>query len=108
MGCKSCHSVNRSPNHDTDTDQIFEAGWKERQWKWPLVPGENGYIGPIASWVGAGQTSYFDPRRADPNDTFTYPVRDLTRNAQTSMSYHEHWWFGKLGNGSQIEPGNYT
>jgi hypothetical protein len=81
---------------------------KERQWKWPLVPGENGYIGPIASWVGAGQINYFDPRRADPNETFTYPVRDLTRNAQTSMAYHEHWWFGKLGNGSQIEPCNYT
>jgi hypothetical protein len=88
--------------------QIFEAGWKERQFKWPLVPGENGYIGPVASWVGAGQVSNFNPSFYDPDETYTYPRRDLFRNAQTTQAYHEHWWFGKLGNGSQIEPGKYT
>ncbi|KAH6693713.1 subtilase [Plectosphaerella plurivora] len=86
---------------------IFEAGWTERQWKWPLVPGENGYIGPAASWYGAGQVNWF-PANEDPDETYTYPRRDLFRNAQTTQSYHEHWWFGKLGNGSQIEPGKYT
>ncbi|GKT44376.1 uncharacterized protein ColSpa_04557 [Colletotrichum spaethianum] len=36
------------------------------------------------------------------------PQVDLFRNAQTQNSYHEFWWFGKLGNGTQIELGNYT
>lgn len=56
----------------------------------------------------AGSVSYFDPNVYDPDDTWTYPEVDLYRNAQTQASYHEFWWFGKLGNGSQIELGNYT
>ncbi|KAI1498894.1 subtilase [Biscogniauxia marginata] len=87
---------------------IFEADWEESQWTWPLVAGENGYIGPGTSWVNAGKMSYFDPDRYDPDETFTYPVLDVTRNAFTIFSGSEYWWFGKLGNGSQIANGNYT
>jgi hypothetical protein len=72
------------------------------------VQGENGYIGPATSHVLAESLSFFDPDRYDPDDTFTYPVVDLFRNAQTQNSFHQFWWFGKLGNGSQIELGNYT
>ncbi|KAJ9149758.1 Subtilisin-like protein [Pleurostoma richardsiae] len=81
---------------------IFEEDWSESQWSYPPVPGENGYIGPATYWVGVGSTSYFDPRYYDPNDTATYPVTDIYRSSP------EFWWFGKLGNGSQIELGNYT
>ncbi|KAF6802111.1 serine endopeptidase, partial [Colletotrichum musicola] len=87
---------------------IYEPGWTERQWEYPPVPGKNGYIGPATSHVVAGSVSYFDPDLYDPDDTWTYPKVDLYRNAQTQASYHEFWWFGKLGNGSQIELGNYT
>ncbi|KAI5917669.1 subtilase [Camillea tinctor] len=87
---------------------IFEPDWEESQWTWPLVPGENGYVGPATSWTGAGQVSYFDPDLYDPNDTYTYPILDETRNAYTTLSANEYWWFGKLGNGSQIANGNYT
>ncbi|KAL0944808.1 serine endopeptidase [Colletotrichum truncatum] len=87
---------------------IYEAGWTERQWEYPPVPGKNGYIGPATSHVVTGSVSYFDPNVYDPDDTWTYPKVDLYRNAQTQASYHEFWWFGKLGNGSQIELGNYT
>ncbi|KZL77857.1 serin endopeptidase (subtilase) [Colletotrichum tofieldiae] len=87
---------------------IYEAGWTERQWEYPPVPEKNGYIGPATSHVVAGSVSYFDPNVYDPDDTWTYPQVDLYRNAQTQASYHEFWWFGKLGNGSQIELGNYT
>ncbi|KAJ0314315.1 hypothetical protein Brms1b_006981 [Colletotrichum noveboracense] len=87
---------------------IYEPGWTERQWEYPPVPGKNGYIGPATSHVVAGSVSYFDPNVYDPDDTWTYPEVDLYRNAQTQASYHEFWWFGKLGNGSQIELGNYT
>ncbi|KAL0933866.1 subtilase [Colletotrichum truncatum] len=85
---------------------IYEAGWTERKWTYPPVVGENGYIGSAASWVGSGDVAVFDPATYDPNETFTYPITDVSRN--TATSYHEHWWFGKLGNGTQIAPGNYT
>ncbi|EXF86199.1 subtilase [Colletotrichum fioriniae PJ7] len=85
---------------------IYEAGWTERQWVYPPVEGQNGYIGSAASWVGSGEIQTFDPAQYDPNDTFTYPITDIYRNA--GATYHEHWWFGKLGNGTQIAPGNYT
>ncbi|TDZ16764.1 Minor extracellular protease vpr [Colletotrichum orbiculare MAFF 240422] len=84
---------------------VFEAGWTERRWAYPPVVGENGYVGSVASWVGAGDVAVFDPARYDPDETFTYPITDVYRNA--GASYFEHWWFGKLGNGSQIAPGRY-
>ncbi|KAF3061843.1 Minor extracellular protease vpr [Daldinia childiae] len=79
---------------------IYEAGWNESQWSYPPVEGENGYIGPAASWNGDG--GVFDDRYYDPNDTFTYPRTDILRGGW------DHTWFGKLGNGSQIANGNYT
>ncbi|KAJ0311147.1 hypothetical protein COL516b_001851 [Colletotrichum fioriniae] len=85
---------------------VFEAGWTERQWKYPPVPGENGHIGTIASWVGSGRVEAIDTSIYDPNETFTYPIMDRNRNG--AYEQDEHWWFGKLGNGSQIAVGNYT
>ncbi|KAH7336342.1 subtilase [Rhexocercosporidium sp. MPI-PUGE-AT-0058] len=87
---------------------IFDKTWTERDWVYPPVVGQNGYIGPATSWVGAGQVTWIDLRYHDPNETWTYPATDVFRNAQTVASFHEYWWFGKLGNGSQIEVGNYT
>ncbi|KAI0895255.1 subtilisin-like protein [Annulohypoxylon nitens] len=79
---------------------IYEANWNESQWKYPPVEGENGYIGPAASWNGS--QSYFDPSVNNPNDTFTYPLTDQLRGGW------DHSWFGRLGNGSQIANGVYT
>ena len=66
------------------------------------MPGENGYIGAATYWYGMASVNYFDPRLYDPNDTLTYPLTDVARGSPT------FWWFGKLGNGSQIALGNYT
>lgn len=85
---------------------MYEAGWNESRWTYPPVEGEDGYIGPVASWVGSDLSSYFDPDQWDPNDTFTYPITDTIRSRNGHWS--SHWWFGKLGNGSQIELGKYT
>ncbi|KAI4864775.1 subtilisin-like protein [Hypoxylon rubiginosum] len=79
---------------------VYEAGWNESQWSYPPVEGENGYVGPAASWNGSAGN--FDPRYYDPNETFTFPRTDTLRGGL------DHWWFGKLGNGSQIANGNYT
>lgn len=85
---------------------IYEAGFSERSWKYPPVVGESGYIGSAASWVDAGEVASFDPKLDDPNQTFSYPVTDVYRS--TASSSFEHWWFGKLANGTQIKPGKYT
>ncbi|KAM5354988.1 hypothetical protein ACJ41O_001634 [Fusarium nematophilum] len=85
---------------------IFEKDWDESQWTYPPVAGEDGYIGPAAYWVGAGEYFYIDTSTSDPNDTLTYPIVDVSRNSVDFSN--EYWWFGKLGNGSQIELGNYT
>lgn len=86
--------------------QIYEADWDESRWSYPPVEGEDGYIGPAASWYGSNQASYFDPDRSDPDETFTYPLTDTIRTRDGYST--SHWWFGKLGNGSQIELGQYT
>jgi len=82
--------------------QIFEPGWKERNWKWPLVPGQNGYIGSATYWRGS-QTMWFDPAVDDKNDVLAFPATDLNRQI-----LHVYIWLGKLANGTQIAPGNYT
>ncbi|KAE9575263.1 Subtilisin DY [Colletotrichum fructicola] len=83
---------------------IFEDGWTESDWTFPLVAGENGYIGSGAYWAGSGQAPFFDPSRWDPDDTLSYPKVEQPRGSGNS----ENWWFGKLANGSQIALGNYT
>ncbi|KAF0317266.1 subtilisin-like protease [Colletotrichum asianum] len=83
---------------------IFEDGWTESDWTYPLVAGENGYIGSGAYWAGSGQAPFFDPSRWDPDDTLSYPKVEQPRGSGNS----ENWWFGKLANGSQIALGNYT
>ncbi|KEY70826.1 hypothetical protein S7711_08526 [Stachybotrys chartarum IBT 7711] len=85
---------------------IYVASFSERSWVYPPVPGQNGYIGSVASWVGSGSVSQINPEFDNPDDTYTYPETNTPRN--TATSYYEHWWFGKLGNGTQIAPGNYT
>ncbi|KAF4918749.1 Subtilisin DY [Colletotrichum viniferum] len=83
---------------------IFEDGWTESDWTYPLVAGENGYIGSGAYWAGSGQAPFFDPSRWDPDDTLSYPKVEQPRGSGNS----ENWWFGKLANGSQVALGNYT
>lgn len=38
----------------------------------------------------------------DKEDTVAFPLQRVPRG------YSNFWWFGKLANGSYIEPGNYT
>ncbi|TEA17727.1 Subtilisin DY [Colletotrichum sidae] len=83
---------------------IFDAKWNERQWVYPPVVGQNGYVGSGAYWVGSGQAPFFDPSRWDPDDTLAYPKINLPR----SNFNFENWWFGKLANGSQLAVGKYT
>ncbi|CAI6088118.1 unnamed protein product [Clonostachys chloroleuca] len=86
---------------------IYEEGFSERSWKYPPVVGEDSFIGSVASWVGSNNGWPFRLGTDDPDETYTYPETNIIR--ATSLSWgRQHWWFGKLGNGSQIAPGNYT
>ena len=82
--------------------QIYEAGWTEQNWTYPPVEGENGYLGAATYWYNQENVNYFDPSQNDANDTLTYPVTDVQGGGWN------FWWFGKLGNGSQIANGTYT
>ncbi|KAK8088381.1 hypothetical protein PG997_003342 [Apiospora hydei] len=84
---------------------IFEENWTEREWKWPLKAGENGYVGTVHGIdKSTGSVDY-------PNITVTFPVTWAHRNADQAQLQlnHEYWWpEGKLGNGEKIKSGNYT
>ncbi|KAI1088523.1 hypothetical protein F5B19DRAFT_505631 [Rostrohypoxylon terebratum] len=45
---------------------IYEANWNENLWIYPSVEGENGYLGPAASWNGI-PNCYSDPSINNPN-----------------------------------------
>ncbi|KAF6833225.1 Subtilisin NAT [Colletotrichum musicola] len=89
---------------------IYEYGFDEqRDWVYPPVPGQNGYIGSATSWANACCASSFNPARHDANNTFALPETDQGRNALTTGGYTtSYWWFGKMADGSHISPGNYT
>ncbi|KAL0933784.1 serine endopeptidase [Colletotrichum truncatum] len=85
---------------------IFEASWKERDWKYPPVAGEAGFIGAATSWTGADTRPYIDPGEDDPNDLITLPIRDMPRHI-SGLPGTQLWWLGRLANGTQIPPGTY-
>ncbi|KAH8879495.1 subtilisin-like serine protease [Thozetella sp. PMI_491] len=87
---------------------IFEPGWKESKWSYPPVVGENGYIGAATYWLYSDYYANFNPATMDKEDTVPFPLIDLDRTGQYHYYSQGFWWFGKLGNGSYISPGNYT
>ncbi|KAK2731013.1 subtilisin-like protease [Colletotrichum kahawae] len=89
---------------------IYESGFEnERDWEYPPVPGQKGYIGSATSWSSAGSVASFNPARHNASDTFSFPVTDQGRNALTTGGFTTaYYWFGKMADGTQIAPGNYT
>ncbi|KAK1511272.1 subtilase [Colletotrichum costaricense] len=89
---------------------IYGSDFDEaRDWEYPPVSGQRGYIGAATSWASAGKTSSFNPARHNASDTFSFPETDVARNALTTGGFTTaYYWFGKLGDGSVMAPGNYT
>ena len=85
---------------------MFEAGWKERQWKWPLVPGENGYVGSATYSLDGFRYggSWWDPYNYPEANIAKFPIQ-MPRSAENYP--RTFWWYGKLANDSQIAPGEY-
>jgi hypothetical protein len=84
--------------------QIFDESWKEHEWKYPPVPGKDGFVGSVAYWAGSTNDlgAVFDPARHNADDVLPLPRQRLTRNV-----VYNAWWMGRLANGSVIAPGKY-
>lgn len=87
---------------------IFETSYREHDWKYPPVVGENGYVGSATFSTYAASYSNFDPATMDRERTVPFPLGDLERSDSWHLISDRIWWLGKLANGSYIEPGNYT
>ncbi|OLN97148.1 Minor extracellular protease vpr 2 [Colletotrichum chlorophyti] len=87
---------------------IFDSEYRESQWKYPPVVGENGYIGAATYSTYAAGFSNFDPATMDKEKVLPFPLRGIERTTSWSELTDRFWWLGKLANGSYIAPGNYT
>ncbi|KAK1999421.1 serine endopeptidase [Colletotrichum falcatum] len=86
---------------------IFEASWVERDWRYPPVVGQAGFVGAATSWAKASGSVFIDPGVDDPDNIITLPMRDVPRDIAGVYGV-ELWWLGRLANGTQIAPGKYT
>lgn len=90
--------------------QIYGPGFSpESDWVYPPVVGENNYIGSVAPWINANGAEKFDPSKDDKEDTYTFPITNVNRDAPASDgSVNNVFWLGKLANETYIQPGTYT
>nr|AAS45251.1 subtilisin-like serine protease [Verticillium dahliae] len=87
---------------------IYETNYQEKNWKYPPVVGQNGYIGSATFSPYASSFSNFDPATMDKNRVLPFPVGDIERTTSWDEVTERFWWLGKLANGTDIAPGNYT
>ncbi|KND92962.1 Thermophilic serine proteinase [Tolypocladium ophioglossoides CBS 100239] len=81
---------------------IFDGDWNEELWRYPPRAGTAGYVGSATTFRDSIKYRVYTPAKNDKNDTVAFPRMRVARGFMT------HWWFGKLANGTQIAPGNYT
>ncbi|KAL8369731.1 hypothetical protein RB595_000185 [Gaeumannomyces hyphopodioides] len=92
---------------------VFEAGWAEDEWRYPPEGGNaKGFVGAVTIWQGELDPAFEPPTDlADPavNSQVTpMPARFLSRFGMSQPSDKKWRWLGKLADGTQIAPGNYT
>lgn len=59
-------------------------------------------MGSATTYRDSDQFWFFSPSVNDIEDTVPFPLTRVVRG------FRLFWWFGKLANGTQIAPGNYT
>jgi hypothetical protein len=52
--------------------KIFEPGFQERNWQYPPVAGEAGYLGSAATYRLSENYPYFDPFENDKDDRWPF------------------------------------
>lgn len=70
--------------------------------------GQNGYVGSATFSPYASSFGNFDPATMDKNRVLPFPVGDIERTTSWDEVTERFWWLGKLANGTDIAPGNYT
>ncbi|KAI9147819.1 Subtilisin NAT [Paramyrothecium foliicola] len=81
---------------------IYYRTWRDTFWEYPPQVSQYGFIGSATTMRDSDTFWYYDPETMDKDDTVSFPLMRVPRG------YQNFWWFGKLANGSQIAPGNYT
>ncbi|KAK7431544.1 hypothetical protein QQZ08_002035 [Neonectria magnoliae] len=81
---------------------IFDSSWTENLWHYPPEVGLRGYVGSATTYRDSDQYWFFNPDVNNITDTLPFPLTRIPRG------FRLFWWFGKLANGTQIAPGNYT
>ncbi|KAK1981782.1 hypothetical protein LZ30DRAFT_781764 [Colletotrichum cereale] len=56
------------------------ASWMERDWMYPPVAGQAGFVGAAISWAKVSGSVFIDPSVDGPNDTVTLLMRDVSRD----------------------------
>jgi hypothetical protein len=88
---------------------IYKAGFKESNWKYPPVVGQGGYVGSATRWVHSPEAWKFDSDWYDKEETVPFPIKYMERTPRGfSYNPHKFFWFGKLANGTYIAPGDYS
>ncbi|KKA26451.1 hypothetical protein TD95_000165 [Thielaviopsis punctulata] len=88
---------------------IFDESFSEGAWTYPLTASENGYIGSVAYWSGSSiDTLVFDASLDNKNSVYHFPLTNQVRSSDVDVMFDEFWWFGRLTNGSYVEPGSYN
>ncbi|KAH7303927.1 minor extracellular protease vpr [Stachybotrys elegans] len=84
---------------------IFEASYREREWVYPPVPGQNKFVGAATSFDYQSSPNFpiVDPETDDLNMIWSFPMYNLPRDVAIQA-----WWLGKLADGTQIKPGKYV
>ncbi|KAH7309858.1 subtilisin-like serine protease [Stachybotrys elegans] len=86
---------------------IFDSTYRESQWKYPPVVGENGYVGSATYSPYASSQLNFNNLTMDRNRVLPFPMTNLERTGSYEATTRRIWWLGQLANGSYIAPGFY-
>lgn len=90
---------------------VFEGGWAEEEWRYPPKDAK-GFVGAVAVYSGKFDPDFEPPTNlSDPavnSQTTPMPARHLSRQGMSQPGDKKWRWLGKLADGTQIAPGNYT
>ncbi|TLS27276.1 hypothetical protein PpBr36_04001 [Pyricularia pennisetigena] len=95
---------------------IFHSNWSESEWTYPPTPGANGFVDAVSHYTGPSLSDegVFGAPPYNLSDPFyssqmePFPQRFISRHSTYNPGEQKYWWMGKMANGSQIAPGNYT
>ncbi|KAI9151410.1 Minor extracellular protease vpr [Paramyrothecium foliicola] len=86
---------------------IYDTTYREHNWKYPPVVGQNGFIGSATYSPYASGYSNFNNNTMDRERVLPFPMLNLERTTSYDPITRRIWWLGKLANGSYIAPGKY-